>query len=271
MAEANGWPDRSTKLVADYVSGCLTDAKPEVIMKCSLRPNLGDRYNGGIGMRRAVLISALLGAMGFLFADARAAVVTVTNPSFEVGPDLGGTGGDWHAFPNPADYPASTWTASNGYTNPYVENRVGDHFPSTPDGGSYSLLLSNSGPISQDLNYNATPGQTLTLSFYTGFDGTSANPVLPAGSVQATIQIGSQTVQETYSLSSFSSQTWYSESVSGIATTGGDVSISFKAASGNPWIDAVSVNASATPEPASLAIWGVVIAGGLLVARRRKA
>ncbi len=39
------------------------------------------------------------------------------------------------------------------------------------------------------------------------------------------------------------------------------------------WVamDAVQINGVVTPEPASLAIWGVVIAGGLLVARRRKA
>ena len=39
------------------------------------------------------------------------------------------------------------------------------------------------------------------------------------------------------------------------------------------WVamDAVQINGVVTPEPASLLIWGVVIAGGLLVARRRKA
>ena len=33
----------------------------------------------------------------------------------------------------------------------------------------------------------------------------------------------------------------------------------------------LSASSQSTPEPASLAIWGVVIAGGILVARRRKA
>ncbi len=37
------------------------------------------------------------------------------------------------------------------------------------------------------------------------------------------------------------------------------------------WMNLAELEAYKTPEPASLAIWGVVIAGGLLVARRRKA
>jgi hypothetical protein len=208
---------------------------------------------------------------GCLIAEARATSIPVSNSSFEIGQDLGGTGGDWHAFPDPAtNSPASTWTASNGYTGPYVENRVGDHFPTTPDGGSYSLLLSNAGTIAQDLNYTAVAGQTITLSFYTGFDGTSGSPVLPAGSVMATVDIGGQSVSHTFDVSGFTSRTWNLESLPVTATTGGDVTISFAAVGGNPWLDGVSVNASVVPEPSSIVLCVGGAIGLLLTARRRR-
>ncbi len=224
-------------------------------------------------MKRSYRLAWLLAAIVFITRAAQAGIaVPVSNPSFEVlGPDLGGTGGDWHAFPDPStNSPASTWTASGGYANPYVENRVGDHFPSAPDGSNNVLYLPNAGTITQNLNYTVTAGETVSLSFYAGYDGTSANPLLPPGSVTGTIQIGSQIAPETFALSSGISQNWYLETVTAIAASGGNLTISLAPTSGNPWVDAVSVSVSPVPEPSSLVLWSFAAAALFQAARRRR-
>ncbi len=197
--------------------------------------------------------------------------VPVSNSSFEFVPPTNGSCCGWSDFPDPATYPSdSTWVASNGYgVGGYATNGVGDHFTYTPDSSSHFLYLFNVGSISQDLHTSILPGDKITLSFYDGNDRDYQNHI-GGGVMAATISIGGQTITQNFDTTNATPGVWNAESLSGTATVSGDLSISFATVGGTPWLDAVSVTL-VTPEPTSLFVWSVVIAGGLLVARRPKA
>ncbi len=225
---------------------------------------------------------ALLATLALLAARQSSAGidVPVTNYSFE-SPAL--TNGDYQGDGNyPAPFTIPGW-GSDGANGNGVQNFIGTGaygngsvLPGTADGKQ--AVYVNSSDVYQDVGkllanttYTLTvaagnqpgygPGSSGEIELVNGSNAggalLSGAPVGPNGDPNHPLAIGNFT--------DFTTTFTTGGSVSG------DLTIVLAKTSGNQVdYDNVRLTASTTPEPASLVVWGLVIAGGIVVSRRRR-
>jgi hypothetical protein len=245
----------------------------------NIRNGFGTLLASAIGVRRGFVACALTASFIVASLPAEGATITpvpVSNSSFELVPSSNGSASGWGDFPDPALYsPASTWVASNGYAvGGYATSPVGDHFTYTPDASSRFLYLSDVGTITQDLNTTVKQGDIVTLNFFDGNDRANVDGYashIGGGELTATIKIGTQTISQNFDTTNATPDVWIAETLSGAASSTGNLSISFATVTGTPWMDDVSVTITSVPEPSPLvALFGVCGMGLIVLAVRRR-
>ncbi|HEV2437304.1 MAG TPA: hypothetical protein VG077_15030 [Verrucomicrobiae bacterium] len=205
---------------------------------------------------------------------AKASPVTVLNPSFETLGALtstGASGPEWNALPVSGGWVSSLNSAYVEYTVNNDVNPSNLHFAVAAD-GSVVANMGGVGTLSQDLNYAATAGQTITLSFDLGKTLTG----LGTGNIEAQILVGGVPIADNATLTATApAGQWALATITGTASTAGDLSIAFIDINNNsgatPWLDNVSVDASPVPEPSALSFLAFGLIATLFVRRIRLA
>ena len=198
---------------------------------------------------------ALLACAGVV----QAAVIPVVNGSFENGLTQGVI---WYQLPVETNgWVAGAYTSYMVYD---IGNTSDQHFTVAPDG--VFVLNTDSaattGGITETLNYTVNPGDVFILDFYVGRSLKGQG----AGTLTASILVGTSTIGTNAMIATTAAQgAWDHKTVTGTATTGGPLSISFAKNSDAPWLDKVTM--TVVPEPASL---GLLSLAGLALMRRRK-
>ena len=180
---------------------------------------------------------------------------------------LDGTGasGVWQVAPD-----VSTFTAADCcYQDNQPETLVltSPQFTLSASGSITFALTGGTGGASSPAtgNFNTLP----TATSGSGFEGVALRNSLTGAYVLSATK---PSVGESYVQLGFTNSQLAAAGVLGNGTLLQlDLINNFNGGWGWVAMDAVQINGVVTPEPASLLIWGVVIAGGLLVARRRKA
>lgn len=189
-----------------------------------------------------------------------AVIVPVGNFSFEtVG--AGSSPPTWYELPNPG-----AWVDGNPGAIFDILNVPNDttHFPTTsaPEGNNV-LNLGASSPMTQDLSYAIDAGDIIELQFYLGTSNTSGSfgGNVNIGFTLDSVDVFTDTVINDASPGTFSGP----KTVQWTATSGGNLGLKISNG-GFVFIDAVTVEVTPIPEPASLILLGV---GSVLIAGRR--
>ena len=225
---------------------------------------------------RLLLFLAVLLLSGISTSAAHGSIA-ILNPSFEL--DMLSPAGPLLAFTTRAP---TDWMGDSGgvlgvlTTDPSVPGNFSSELSPAPGNAGYQDAWDNGGPIYQVLSTGLVTGQAYVLTADIGlrsytfatypWPGTSLN--LGYGTVPGMHLLNATSVTDpTPAPGSWAS--WQTTFVAGATGAGDPLRIDL--VSNGIQVQFDNITLSAVPEPASLAIWGVVIAGGLLVARRRKA
>lgn len=193
--------------------------------------------------------------------------VTIADNSFEA-PNIGTTGSSYVE-----GSPPTGWTEdqNNGsYGGGYVGNNSAYGNSNAPD-GTQALLLKGFGGVQQTLA--GTYSGSYTLSLYaegrTNYNGPDPFKVLINGTA---LTFGaSTTITPPAGVNSYVLYTSspFTMSTGSLLEILGQSGTQVSPVDNSTFVDLVTV--TGTPEPASIVVWGLAIAGGLLVARRRSA
>jgi hypothetical protein len=207
---------------------------------------------------------------------ARAAVITVVNPSFETtGANLytDGYAGSWYNFGT-----SSGWVYSG--SGDYGIYGVGTdstkaQFTAVPN-GTNTACITNVTPLSQVLDFTPVNldntvhvGDTITLSFYMGQSFLGA---YPAGTFTANIYAGATNIgTQNFNASGLTLGTFSLQSLTvASSSAAGALKIEFVNGTNTNFIDEVSVTA-AVPEPATWTLLAVSLTTVMVLRRRRSA
>lgn len=207
-----------------------------------------------------VALMASLAAAAACSAHGATVVVPVGNASFETA--VSSSGADWHTLPDPG-----AWVA--GKTSDFQVLDIATntaHFNNNAPDGNHVLNLIEAGSMTQDLSHTINIGDQISLSFWLG---NSANQgTTQQGGARAFFMLDGVNSPHFDSTNTAADGQWAFKTVTWTATSGGNLGIRLNplAAAGG-WIDDVSVNVTAVPEPSAALLGGL---GALLLLRRRR-
>jgi hypothetical protein len=180
---------------------------------------------------------------------ATAGAIAVGNPSFET-PMAGGVGGGWAQIGAP-------WVVqgSSSYQQNNLSPTASAHFTSTSPGGGvwYALLNANTVSITQDLLADVNAGDTLSLTFYGG-RGLASSSTADGGVFNAAFLVGATPYSMNVNAAVLANDTWQSFTLTRTITNSGDLSLQFRAVSGDPWLDNISISKATSPPAPVLSV-----------------
>jgi hypothetical protein len=242
-----------------------------VVAGIQLRHNAGIGVGAcaGLGANQMKFINKLLAGavLAMLAANAQAAAITITNPSFETAPVGGfnltaGCGSVVGCQYNSGSIPGWTVTGGTGEWQPGNSTSV---FFNTAGGQSGpTVAYSNGGTFAQLLGATTVAGDTYTLSFYEGWRN---DQTLPVNTVD--LMIGGTPIAATGAALTQGNWTLYQATFTAL-TSGQSIGIDVANIGGGQGdFDNFSLSAAAIPEPAA---WLLMLAGfgGLGAALRRR-
>ncbi len=209
----------------------------------------------------AASLAALLGVS----FPVGAATVFVANHSFET-TGTAGTPSHWSALPTGGAWTDGLGTNSFEIYNTATSTDPVPHFSvgAVPD-GTKVLNLEATSPLTQNLSHPITAGDLITLTFYLGNSQAQADP---AGDATAYFTLdGSDAFSQVVTNNAVDNQ-FLLKTVQWTATSAGNLGLKFTGP-GKTWIDNVSVDVVAIPEPSgSLMLFTMA---GFAILRRRRA